>query len=45
VKCKEKGLVGAIKPIMHQLREDIGFWMNDKLIERVLQEVGEEEPG
>jgi hypothetical protein len=41
VKAKEQGIVAQIKPIIEDLRVKSGFWVGEKLVERVLKTVGE----
>ena len=40
VQAKQRGLTTQIKPLMEQLRQK-GFWINEKLFQKVLAQVGE----
>lgn len=41
IKAKEKGIVKNIGPILDELVNEAGFWIGEKLKERVLKEVNE----
>ncbi|MEX0813741.1 MAG: DUF3368 domain-containing protein [Chitinophagales bacterium] len=41
IKCKEKGFIDKVRPIIDKLRNDAGFWLSDKLYNRILQEIDE----
>ena len=41
VKAKEKGIIKKVKPAIDKLMEIAGFWIGDKLVDRVLREVNE----
>ncbi len=41
IKAKEKGIIEKVEPILNELINKAGFWIGDKLKERVLKEVNE----
>jgi hypothetical protein len=41
VDAKKQGHVSAVRPLLHALRQDAGFWISDALHERVLAAVDE----
>ena len=41
IKCKQKGIVESIKPIIQKLRTEAGFWISEKLYQRILEEIKE----
>ena len=41
VKAKELGIVSQVKPIIEDLKTKAGFWVDEKLIERVLRMASE----
>ena len=41
IKAKEKRLIDAVAPIILELREKAGFWMSDKFLARIKNELGE----
>ena len=41
LRAKEKGLIDSVKPLIDQLREEIGFWISENLYNNVLQLAGE----
>lgn len=41
IEAKRKGLTPSIKPLIEDLMVKAGFWMSDRLIDRVLREAGE----
>jgi len=41
IKAKEKGIIEKVEPILDELMNKAGFWIGEKLKERVLKEVNE----
>ena len=41
LRAKEKGLIASVKPILDQLRDEIGFWISESLYKNVLELAGE----
>ena len=41
IKAKEAGLIAEVKPYLQKLVNDAGFWLNPKLIEKILEIVKE----
>lgn len=41
IKAKEKKLIEAVLPIVLELREKAGFWIGDKFLTRIKQDLGE----
>lgn len=41
IEAKRKGLVPAVKPVLDDLIAKAGFWLDNRLYQRVLQEAGE----
>jgi len=41
VKAKQSDIVREVKPLIYQLIEIAGFWISDKLLERILAKVNE----
>ena len=41
LRSKEKGLIASVKPIIDQLRDEIGFWISESLYKNVLELAGE----
>lgn len=41
VEAKKRGHLSAVRPLLHALRQDAGFWISDALHERVLAAVDE----
>ncbi|MEZ4848424.1 MAG: DUF3368 domain-containing protein [Bacteroidia bacterium] len=39
--AKNNGLIQSVRPLLDQLRNQIGFWVSDSVYHRVLQIVGE----
>jgi len=41
IKAKENGLIAEVKPYLQKLINEAGFWLNPKLIEKILDIVKE----
>jgi len=41
IKAKQKGLISNLREDLERLREDAGFWIEDKLYKQALKAVGE----
>ena len=41
IRAKQNGLIECVKPMLFRLQEQAEFWMEEDLINQVLQEVGE----
>lgn len=41
IKAKEEGLIAEVKPYLQKLVNEAGFWLNPKLIEKILEIVKE----
>lgn len=41
IKAKELGVLSAIKPVLSNLEDTAGFWIGEKLKNKVLEDVGE----
>lgn len=41
IKAKEEGLIAKVNPYLQKLVNDAGFWLNPKLIEKILEIVKE----
>ena len=41
MKPKKKGVLQDVKPIVEDLQERMGFWLDEKLIREFLRSVGE----
>ena len=40
--AKQRNLIDAVKPLLHRLTEQTGFWLEQKLYRSILQIVGED---
>ena len=41
IAAKAQGLLGEVKPVLTQLRDEVGFWVTDAVIKKVLTLAGE----
>jgi len=41
LKAKQKGHIKLVKPLIEQLKNQVGFWINDQLYQLVLKQAGE----
>ena len=41
IRAKREGRISSLKDELDRLREDAGFWIDDRLYEQVLKEAGE----
>lgn len=41
IKAKEKGLIEGVTPVVLELREKAGFWISDKFLAQIKNELGE----
>lgn len=42
IAAKQRNLIDAVKPLLHQLTEQTGFWLDSKLYREILQIVSED---
>lgn len=42
IAAKQRNLIYTVKPLLHQLTEQTGFWLNSQLYREILQIVGED---
>lgn len=41
IKAKEKGLISQVMPVLSDLKERAGFWLNESLISQIRSELDE----